>query len=566
MVKQTKNSPATNQPRQRVVFVGIDGATWEIIDDLIAEGRLPNLLSMMKRGSYGPLRSTLPPNSSLAWSSFMTGVEPGKHGVFFFREQRPGSYQRPVISFDSLQAPSVFKLASDSGRKVVSAWVPLTYPPEELNGITIGGLLTPDSQADFVRPVSARLELEKIHGQIPADNEPELLFHTANAEEALSSLLETTDKIAEVAISLLEREDPDLFAVVFRGVDLASHQSWCFQDPEWAATNPLAASRQKHILGMVYQRVDQAMGRIKTAAEKLDGQLSFGVCSDHGFGAISHRFYINKWLVENGYLVLKPRANRLGRLRLWVEHKWAGFMRRSGLARKRMKKGKGIGRDPESSIRDMIDWSKSRAWSSFSGGEDIVLVNLQGREPEGIVQPGVEYESLREEIIEKLGQVRAADGTRLIARAYRREDLWEGPQLHLAPDIQYITHDTSVNSCANPTHPVISEPAVEGRPAMHRINGVYLWEGAGIFKANHQQAGPQIADIASTMLHLLGMPVESYMDGKVMQDCMEQSWLEKNPPRERQSEIELKPRRVAAEVAEDDEKLIETMRALGYME
>lgn len=563
---QLSGKETAEQVRKRVVFVGIDGATWEIIEPMVAEGRLPNLAAMMREGSYGPLRSTYPPNSSLAWSSFLTGVDPGKHGVFFFREQCPGSYKRPVISFDSIQAPSIFNLASAAGRKVVSAWMPLTYPPEQINGVMIAGLLTPDAQADFITPKSVRAELEKRHGRIPSDNEPELLFHTADAEQALNCLLETTDKITEVAIDLLEREDPDLFVVVFRGVDLASHQSWCFQDPAWARKNPAAAARQRHVLGMVYERVDAALGRIVAVAAELEGEVSVGVCSDHGFGAISHRFFINKWLIDNGWLVLKKGSGGFGRLRLLLEKKWAGLMRRTGIAKKRMQRGKGIGRDPEAAIRDMIDWSQTRAWSSFSGGEDIVLVNLKGREPEGIVEPGAEYEDLRSEIIVALEKVRGDDGTQLITKAYRREDLWSGPQLHLAPDIQYITHETSVNSCANPLHPRVSEPAVEGRPAMHRIDGVYLWKGAGVFRAGAKEKGPRITDMAATIMHLLGLPVDDHMDGVVMEQCFEADWLRRNPVQMRHGTVVLSPRVVAASTTDDDEKLIETMRALGYME
>ena len=105
----------SDNKRKRVIFAGIDGATFSIIDPMIAEGKLPNLAAMQNNGTMGPLLSTNPPNSSLAWTSFMTGVHPGKHGVFFFREQRHGSYQRPVVSLESVQAPTVFKLASAAG-------------------------------------------------------------------------------------------------------------------------------------------------------------------------------------------------------------------------------------------------------------------------------------------------------------------------------------------------------------------------------------------------------------------------------------------------------------------
>ncbi len=556
----------SDSPRKRVVFVGIDGATWNLIEPMIAAGKLPHLRAMMEHGSHGPLRSTSPPNSSLAWSSFQTGVDPGKHGIFFFREQRPGSYERPVVSFRSIQAPTVWQLASEHGKKVALAYVPMTFPPPEVNGAVVGGLLTPDRNADFIRPPELRAELERELGfPVPSDNEPELLFHTANEQRALQRLIEVTEEVEKVGMALLDREDPDLFALVFRGVDLASHQSWCFQDPEWVARNPAAARGRENILSDMYERLDAALGRFRAKARSLDGEVAFGCCSDHGFGPISYRFYLNKWLVDHGYLVLKGNADRAGRWKLYLQRKWRGLLRRSGIARRRAAHGGGIGPSPEQLIREMIDWSRTRAWSSFSGGEDIVLINLQGREPEGIVQPGSEYEALREEIIAGLLEVRAPDGTPIVDRACKREELWHGPQLASAPDIQFLTHDTSVNCAADPLHPRVVEEAVEGRPAMHRMNGVFLWEGPGI-RADSRHEGYGIADMGATMLHLLGLPVEDSFDGRVMEDILEPSALAAQPVRVREGHVHLEPRRYEGTATADDERLMETMRALGYME
>ncbi|MBL7008388.1 MAG: alkaline phosphatase family protein [Planctomycetes bacterium] len=554
-------------PRKRVVFVGIDGATWDIIEPMVAAGKLPNLAAMMAGGSYGPLESTKPPNSSLAWTSFQTGVHPGKHGVYFFREQRPGSYERPVVSLRSVQAPTVWRTASEAGKKVSVAYLPMTFPPEELSGGMVGGLLTPDRRADFVKPDGLRPALEQAVGfELPSDNEPELLYHSSDERTALASLIRTTEQVEQVGMAMLDLHDPDLFALVFRGVDLASHQAWCFQDPEWAARNPEAARGREGLLADMYQRLDAALGRFRDKALAMDGEVSFGCCSDHGFGPISYRFYVNAWLAREGYLVLKKGAAAGGgRLRLWLERKWTGLLRRTGISRRRLEKGAAPLRSGDQTIRDMIDWSRTRAYSSFSGGEDIVLVNLKGRQPEGIVEAGAEYEALRDEILAKLLQVRAEDGTRIVAKAFRREDLWQGPQLHLAPDIQFITHETSVNAAPSPVHPRVVEPAVEGRPAMHRMQGVYLWEGPGVFRRGHRQGGYQIADMGAMMLHLLGLPLGEHLDGRVMEEVLEPAYREANPARACAG-AELKPRTFGADAGQDDAKLVETMRALGYME
>ncbi|MDE0586666.1 MAG: hypothetical protein OSB63_08625, partial [Planctomycetota bacterium] len=163
-------------------------------------------------------------------------------------------------------------------------------------------------------------------------------------------------------------------------------------------------------------------------------------------------------------------------------------------------------------------------------------------------------------------EMRAPDGAKIIARAFKREDLWEGEQLHIAPDIQCITKETACNMSPNPLHPVVAEPAVEGRPAMHRPQGIYGWEGEGVVKSGYRQTGFQIADMAPTMMHLLGLEVDDHMDGKVMLDCFEDEYNHNNPVAIREGAVTLSPRSFDGDVGDDDEKLLETMRALGYME
>lgn len=552
--------------RRRVVFAGIDGATWDIIEPMVAAGKLPNLAALMKEGVYGPLKSTVPPNSSLAWTSFQTGVHPGKHGIFFFREQRHGGYARPVISWNSVQAPSIWRLASEAGKKVCVVTMPLTFPVEKVNGAMIGGLLTPDRNSDFIWPPELRAELQQAIGDVPADNEPEILFHTSGEEAAVKSLHHVIEQITRMGEHLLDHHDPDLFALVFRQVDLTSHQAWCYQDPKWQQKNPGKWEARRDMLASVYEAVDAAFGRLRQKALALEGEVAFGTCSDHGFGPLTYRYYMNKWLVDHGYLVLKGGVS-WQRMRLWSLRKWHGLLRRTGVLARRAKQGKRLPSN-EQTIMDMIDWSRTRAYSSFSGGEDIVLINLKGREPQGIVEPGAEYERLREEIIGKLTEMRATDGARVISRAFKREDLWDGPQVFLAPDIQCVTVETACNMSPSPVHGVVAEEAVEGRPAMHRTNGIYGWEGRGIFKQGARLGGPQIADMAPTILHLLGLPVDEHMDGRVMEDCFTDAWRAAHPVQRRTGKFKLEPRGAADgdRNQSDEERLIETMKALGYME
>lgn len=566
----TEPTPSSSDTR-RVCFVGIDGATWRIIEPMVEAGRLPNLAAMMERGSHGILRSTLPPNSSLAWTSFQTGVHPGKHGIFFFREQREGTYLRPVVTSSSIQAPTLWTLASEQEKRVAALYFPMTYPPEPVNGCMVGGLLTPDRHSEFIHPPELRAELTTVVGDVPSDNEPEKEYLTVGDRAALESLVATTKKVTEIGLHVFENHDWDLFAIVFRAVDLLSHRAWRFQDPDWAARNPEVAAQNAHILGEMYELIDAQLGEFR---RRCDANTALVVASDHGFGPITHRFHVNRWLRDEGYLVLKRRGVVGMRLRLWLRRKGRGLLRRLRLLKwLDQRKPLRPDEDPvvdttERMLMSLVDWRRTRAYSAFSGGEDIVLINLEGRQPDGLVRPGAEYEELRREIMAKLAKVEAPDGTRLVDEVYRREDLWQGQAVRFAPDIQFITRATAVQARGDPLSPCVAEPALDGISAMHSVEGVLLMEGAGVVREGGRTADAQIADMCPTLLHLLGLPVEDYMDGAVIEDVLEPAWLKDHPVAVRRGNAHRLGaiERDGGMQACDEEKLTATLRALGYLE
>ena len=560
----------SNPQNRRVCFVGIDGATWKIIKPMVAAGELPHLAAMMQNGSYGTLMSTDPPNSSLAWTSFQTGVHPGKHGVFFFREQRYGRYVRPIVTLHSIQAPTLWRLASDHGKRVAVLYLPMTYPPQQVNGCMVGGLLTPDRHSPFVYPTEIHDELRAAVGEVPSDNEPEVIFRTVTEASAQQALVHTTRQITQVALHAFEKNDWDLFALVYRGVDLASHRAWRYQDPDWVAKNQTASAQRGRVLADMYALLDKQLGEFRT---QLDDSTTLVVCSDHGFGPITYRFFINRWLVQEGYLKLHAHKVFGMKLKLLWQIKSRGLLRRLRLlrvwdARRKPKNVEDIADSTEALFMSLVDWERTRAHSSFSGGEDIVLINLKGREPLGLVEPGEEYENLRKEIIQKLLKVEAEDGTLLVESAFRREDLWSGPSVQYAPDIQFLTHETSVQTKANPLSRVISEPALDGVSAMHRKEGVYLMEGAGVIREGQETSQAQIADMTPTIMHLIGLPFEEYMDGVLIESAFELDWLKQFPVRVNpDSQNHLLNRHEGGTLSsEQEKKLIESMRTLGYME
>ncbi len=554
----------------KVLVVGFDGATFDIAGPMLEEGRLPQLAKLIENGSAGTLQSTIPPNSSVAWSSFITGMNPGGHGVFYFRERVDGSYYRPFISYDSIQAPSIWRILSDQGKRVGVVNVPLTYPPEQVNGVLVGGLLTPGVESLFTHPPGLHLELIRALGDYPLDSEAEKIFWQGDERRAFRHMLTTTRKVLEADLYLMEKYEWDFFMTVFRSVDLVQHRAWRFRIPEFREQYPVESAKYGDVIEMCYEILDEYLGRL---VEKAGEDTTVIVMSDHGCGPIEGKFYINRWLIEKGYLKLKPGSSLLSRLmgvggdQIDDPKQVTGFdrlLRALGRRALTYLHPALLRRSMDRLYTSMIDWSNTRAFSSFSGGEEIVII-LRGREPRGIVEPGEEYERLRDRLISELEGVRDTAGKVIVEKAYRREEIYRGPFLDRAPDIQFITRDLSILPRGDLFVDDIFRDPVLHTPALHRENGIFLMGGEGV-KKGFSVENARIEDIAPTVIYLSGLPVPEEMDGRVLVDCFNGEFLEKNPlttMKTRDGATAVRARGTYS--AEEEEEIRKTLQGLGYL-
>lgn len=553
------------EKKRRVFVVGLDGATFDIIIPMIEKGKLPNLAKMMKSGTYGELTSTIPPNSSVAWSSFMTGKNPGKHGVYYFLEKKVGSYERPVISSRSIKSRTLWRILSDHDKNVCIVNVPVTYPPEEVNGYLISGLLAPDKKSNFTYPPSLHMELLKEIGDYPLDHEPEQIWSKGDEIGAYQHAIYATKKVMEATEYLMKRIDWDFFMTVFTITDRFQHVGWKYTLPWFQEKHPGPANKFGNLIEIAYELADDLLGKIKAS---LDEDTILIVLSDHGFGPISYKFYINKWLIDNGFLRLKKGV----RFTFSSKRFLTNILKRSSFIRRSREVLHALTRDhPESgggyALYRLIDWSKTKAFSSFSGGEEIIYINLKRREPMGIVKPGREYEELRDDIISRLYNVKDYEGRSIIEKAYKREDIYNGEYLCLAPDIQFVTREMSVH----PESDLFAEKILvrpeerpeEYFPALHRLNGVFLLEGRSV-KRNNKLFGTNIIDLAPTILYLLDLPIPKDMDGRPLLECFDMDFT-KTPSF---SDTVLKPQPDDSDFSYsdlEDQKLKKMLQDLGYL-
>jgi predicted AlkP superfamily phosphohydrolase/phosphomutase len=507
-----------------LLILGLDGATLDLVEPWAADGTLPNLARLLRDGAWGRLASTMPAATFPSWTTFMTGVNPGRHGVFDFTRRDPGSYRVRFVNASFRKARTVWRLLSDADRRVSVLGVPGTYPPEPINGYMISGFDTPvttHADASFVHPPEFAAEVERAGGFPFAEFQE---FHIgpgwhARAADSLCSGIERKTRLAE---SLLARERWDCFMLMFGESDTAAHHFWSFHDPASPRYDAPGAAALGNPLRRVYAALDEAIGRL---VARVPGATVL-VVSDHGFGGSGTTgMRLNRWLAQEGYLAFAARGRRAqwaGRLRSAavraVPERWQAPCFRAAGGR--------LASRVESGVRFAgIEWRGTRAFSEELNYFPAVWLNVHSRDDHGTV-PVARYQSLCDEISERLLAWRdPATRARVVRRVWQRDALYCGPHVGLAPDLVLDLETPGGYSYVGLPSYAQNGPALEtldaamlsggklaGMSGSHRSDGLFVLAGAQVAPGMVQ--GAQIADMAPSIMALCGMPVPEQWDGR----------------------------------------------------
>jgi len=521
----------------RALLVGLDGATFDLIEPWAAAGSLPHLARLMQGGTYARLRSTVPPATFPAWTSLLTGVNPGQHGIYDFTRRVPGTYRLEFVNATYRRRPSVWQLLSRTGRRVAAVGFPASYPPEPVNGLLISGFDSPVATAidrSFIYPPGLYEEIVREVGPYELTGFQELNIGSGWHEVALARLLHAACRRRDIATALLRRETWDCFAVHFGESDTVAHHFWAFHDPASPRYDPVGAERWGDGIRHVYTVIDQAVGDL--VAESGEGATVL-IVSDHGSGGTGEWvIHLNRWLEQQGWLRFasrRPAARIAGRLkRLGLS-----MLRGAPAVQERLLRGplRGAAARLESGTRlGGLDWTGTQAFSEEVNTFPGIWLNVSGREPAGIVMPGAEYEKLRAQIIADLAAWRHPEtGAPVMARAWPREELYHGAALDDAPDIilePALDRGYACTVLASGGRPGESlrrlTPAERlgakggSMNGSHRPQGVLILAGAGI-RPGVPVGEPCLLDVAPTLLTLLDVPVPEYADGRVWTEVLE---------------------------------------------
>lgn len=561
------NAGTSGRNRPRVLVLGFDAATFWLIDPWVQEGKLPNFRRLMEGGVRGRLASTIPYVSGPAWVSFATGVNPGKHGVFDFARRERGGYGIELVNARDIRYPTLWTLLSEAGLRVGTMNCPVTYPPQPVNGFMVGCMLTPSLQSDFTYPQELKGQLLRAVPEYrieAAETSPDR--EKTKAAVARNVRLGTEARAEATRFLMKWLGDWDLFVVVYSETDRVMTYLWDDMDPHHPAHDPRLAARYGGEILHHYQQLDAILG--ETMDRLVDERTTLLVVSDHGFGGVYRFFYPNRWLEAEGYLTLKRGGVSTG-----LVHGAKDLLRRLGLAHaaKRTLQALFPGWGVTSQLRQFtfardVDWRRTRAfWAADNG----ITINVAGREPEGIVQPGREYEALRDELAARLLDLRdPVHGERVVAAVHRREDLYTGPYVEESPDLRVVWQEYPEErrthfSAGELWGEAMFGPA--GQTGDHCYHGIFLAWGHGVRRGKTVE-GACIVDLAPTILWLLDQPVLADMDGRVLTEVFEPDFVGQRPVKRcERTGAPPGPGDLAGFTDEESEAVRERLRGLGYL-
>ena len=496
-------------PPYRLLVVGWDGASFTRIDPLLEAKKLPHLAALIERGTRAPLASTIVPISSAAWTTASTGKGPGETGVFGFFEPIAESYEQRLVSARSNRAAPLWRILTGRGLGSIVLGVPLTYPPEPILGVMIAGMLAPED-ADFAWPQGLADRL-RARGYVP-DLEP---WH-AERETSDAELERQLDLRRAIACELLARDDWSLAWIVFKELDVVSHLAY---EVDFAAR-----------VDPVYEELDRILGALVEAA---GADANVIVLSDHGFTTYARGLNLHEWLIEAGFAV-----------------------RRTDAAPAPLPEGPFATRFAAEASQRLaeLDLAKTRAFAfTCEGNFGSVRLNLAGREPAGIVEPG----AVEAELAELEQRLRAHPA---VVDVWRASELLPGPHRAALPDLLFET-TSDVQVFAERGAPLEGEyphPLPD-----HDRTGILVAAGPFFARGARVQEVLTLLDVAPSALHLLEQPIPREMRGRVAHELLNGTG---EPRFVAEAELELLAPSASGEPYTEAElaELERRLRALGY--
>jgi len=461
-----------------------------------------------------------------AWTSCVTGVGPGRHGIFDFRESYTLDPFRSPVSSMSVRAPKIWHILNAAGRKTGVMNVPVTYPPEKVDGFMISGMMTPSQDCVYTYPAGLKDELRSASGDYLIEIDIPR-YDVGKVDDSLLFFRDMTycfRKRKDAFFYLMDTKVWDFFMVVFTMTDRIQHLFWKYLFPGCDQHDQQHAALFREKIFTCYSLLDDMLGEVLS---RLDESTDLFLVSDHGFGYTEKWFNVDRWLEDTD-----------------VTKNWPG------------------------------------AEVFFSGiPTQGITIDMKSEDHTGTRYGQAGYDQLRDRLREDLLSLTdPGTGRELIDRVLYREDVFEGPFAELAPDLLFVAKDYSVLGRQGLESDAWFETSEDRANGFHRSNGIFLSIGRDIVK-NNPIRGACITDIMPTVLHAMGEPVPTGLDGHVLESIFNRDPIDSAqaghvtiiPARsDPGTHFEVTPARTvtraSAYSSEEAEVVRERLRGLGYME
>jgi predicted AlkP superfamily phosphohydrolase/phosphomutase len=526
----------------KTVLIGLDGATFTLLDPLMAEGHMPFLRDFLARGFRAGLMSTPNPLTPPAWVSMVTGRSPGHHGIYDFirMENRNNSIYFTLYNSTDILCETIWSMASRQGYKVTHLNFPMMAPPQPINGWVIPSMVQWRHLKRNIHPESLYQEIASIpdfqsdHWALTYWEANEAMRHRAMFPSEIEERAWVVKNLHRdkqwfiILKHLMEKNPSELTAIVFDGIDKLSHPYWRYLDP---STDVAALPDwQKRLRDEILEYFRQLDAFIRDIVHLAGDDAHIVMASDHGFGPARYVFHINVLLEELGYLGWREVHHETVKKH---NHEWSFAS---------------------------LDWSRTTAYVGTPSSNGVRI-----KMPAGEAGDREKYEAFRARLIEQLLAYRdPATGEQIVTRAVTRDEAFPGKAMPLAPDLTLTLSDHSFVSVINEKPIVLHRPEINGT---HRPEGIFILGGPGV-KAGRSPEPFSILDVAPTLLYCLGLPIPQEFEGRLPLEAWEESYLEAHRPETSGAAAEF----VASEsgespYSEEDKKALwAQLQSLGYVE
>ena len=370
----------SRKAKKKVVVLGLDGVPCSLLKKFARNGVMPHVAELLEVGTLAHMKASIPEVSSTSWSTFMTGVNPGRHGIYGFMDLTPENYAWKFPNANDMQSKTIWEIAGEHDKRSVIINVPSTYPAKPLNGKLVAGFVAldlkkasyPESMYDFLKSMNYRLDVNASKA-------------VTAMEEFKDDIMQTFQKRQEAIRSLYDREDCDLFVAAITETDRLHHYLW-------SALEDSASPHHEFFINF-YRQLDQFIGSF---VEQVGEKIPFIMLSDHGFTRIEAEIYLNHFLRQKGYLKLTKEKPK--------------------------------------SFED-LDFSSQ----AFALDPSRIYIHRKNRFANGSVRPE-DYENIRNSLKQDLLSIQVNEKP-VIKEVRMKEDLYEGRCYDLAPDLVCLPHE-----------------------------------------------------------------------------------------------------------------------------